>query len=679
MTLAAAAAAIDCPILIERAKAGKRKGGDEGFVRLFKDALMLTALATLLIVVRAAHSEEVDPLKPPAIAIRSVPIVPAEIEERLRQYQNTRAAVFHGWSPDGNGLLIATRFGNTAQLHRVYEPGGRRDQITFFDEPVTGRFIPKASDGALLLSMSQGGSEKDQIYLFDEESGRARRLTDGRSRNVLQAVTRDGTKIAFASNARNGRDTDLYVAQPRVAGSLKLVLKSDGEFWEAEDWSGDGSKLLINRYVSINESYPAILDVATGNKRMIPIPTKPPVSFESLRFSPDSKSVYLATDARGEFRQLARLDLETLRYTWLTDNIPWDVDAIEVDPKTGRVAFTVNEDGASVLHLLEGDRTSRVDHPPGVITGLEFSPDGGRLGFTLARYDAPADAYSITPADRKLVRWTYSEVGGLNPATFIPPAPIRFASFDGRKIPAYVYRPRGASRENPVPVLIMIHGGPEAQFRPFFSGFEQFFINELGFAVIAPNVRGSAGYGKTYLKLDNAEKREDSVRDIGSLLDWIATQPDLDAKRVAVMGGSYGGYMVLASLTHYSNRIRAGVDIVGVASFNTMLKTTSAYRRDLRRAEYGDERDPKMQAFFRRIDPLNNAGNIHSALLVAHGRNDPRVPFSEAEQIVAKVRANGNTVWTVYADNEGHGFQKKANRDYLNDVIALFLKRNLAP
>ncbi|HUE16240.1 MAG TPA: alpha/beta fold hydrolase [Planctomycetaceae bacterium] len=640
---------------------------------------MLIALATLFVVVRAAHSEEVDALKPPAIVTRSVPVVPAEIEERLRQYQNTRAAAFHGWSPDGKGLLIATRFGNTAQLHRVYEPSGRRDQITFFDEPVTGRFIPKATDGALLLSMSQGGSERDQIYLFDAASGHATRLTDGRSRNQLQAVTRDGSKIAFASNARNGRDTDLYVLESRVPGSLKLVLKGDGEFWEAHDWSGDGSRLLINRFVSINESYPGVLDVATGNKRMIPIPAKPPVSFESLRFSPDSKTVYLATDAHGEFRQLARLELDTLRYTWLTENIPWDVDAIEVEPKTGRVAFTVNEDGANVLYLLARDQPARIEHPPGVITGLEFSPDGSRLGFTLARYEAPPDAYSINLADRKLVRWTYSEMGGLNPATFMAPATVRFTTFDGRKIPAYIYRPRGASRETPVPVLISIHGGPEGQYRPFFSGLEQFFINELGFAVIAPNVRGSAGYGKTYLKLDNADKREDSVRDIGGLLDWIATQPDLDAKRVAVMGGSYGGYMVLASLTHYSERIRAGVDIVGVASFNTMLKTTSAYRRDLRRAEYGDERDPKMQAFFRRTDPLNNAGSIHSALLVAHGRNDPRVPFSEAEQIVAKVRANGNTVWTVYADNEGHGFQKKANRDYLNDVIALFLKRNLAP
>ena len=237
---------------------------------------MLYALATLFIVTRAVHPEEIDSLKPPAIVTRSVPIVPAEIEERLRQYQNTRTAAFHGWSPDGKGILIATRFGNTAQLHRVYEPGGRREQITFFDEPVTGRFIPQAADGALLLSMSEGGSERDQIYLFTPKGGRAKRLTDGRSRNMLQAVTRDGNKLAFASNARNGRDTDLYVIEPRVPGSLKLVLKSDGQFWQAEDWSADGTKLLVLRYVSINESYPAILDVATGEKKKLPIPGKSP-------------------------------------------------------------------------------------------------------------------------------------------------------------------------------------------------------------------------------------------------------------------------------------------------------------------------------------------------------------------------------------------------------------------
>ncbi|MBW8884331.1 MAG: S9 family peptidase, partial [Planctomycetia bacterium] len=366
---------------------------------------------------------------------------------------------------------------------------------------------------------------------------------------------------------------------------------------------------------------------------------------------------------------------------WLTSDIQWDANSIEIDKDHGNAAFTVNADGASQLYLLERQESSNwkrreLQVPIGIVTSLEFSPDGKHLGFTLARPNAPADAHSIELATGKLTRWTYSEVGGLNPASFVTAERIRFPSFDKREIPAWYFRPRSASRDKKVPVLINIHGGPESQAQPFFSGTIQFYLNEMGIAVILPNVRGSAGYGKTYLKLDNAEKREDSVKDIGGLLDWIAKQPELDASRVAVTGGSYGGYMVLASLTHFGDRIKAGVDYVGICNFNTFLANTSPYRVELRRAEYGDEREGKMKAVFDRISPANNVDKIISALLVAHGRNDPRVPFSEAEQIVAKVRSRGRTVWTVYADNEGHGFAKKDNADYLRTVEAWFLKKS---
>jgi dipeptidyl aminopeptidase/acylaminoacyl peptidase len=348
-----------------------------------------------------------------------------------------------------------------------------------------------------------------------------------------------------------------------------------------------------------------------------------------------------------------------------------------VDPTTGAVAFTINQDGASRLYLLEGNAHRELKLPLGIVAGVEFSPDGKDLGFTLARPDAPADAYSLRLADGSLTRWTYSEVGGLDPASFIVPARIQFSTFDGRQIPAYYYKPRTASSDHRAAVLVNIHGGPEGQYRPLFSGITQYQANEMGLAVIYPNVRGSAGYGKTYLQLDNAEKREDSVRDIGALLEWIRSQPELDASRVAVTGGSYGGYMVLASLVNFPDRIKAGIDIVGIANFITFMERTSPYRQDLRRAEYGDERKPEMRAVFERINPSNRADKIRSALLVAHGTNDPRVPFSEAQQIAEKVRAAGRPVWTVYADNEGHGFAKKDNRDYLTAVEVLFLGENL--
>jgi len=628
------------------------------------------------LVVRA---EETDPRRPAAIEAKEVPVVPAELMAKLAQYQSVRGASFRGFAPDGSGILIGTRFGNSSQLHRVYEPGGRREQITFFDEPVSGSFLPKATDGAIVMLMDSGGNENDQVYLLDRQKFATTRLTDGKSRNKLGAVRPDGSQIVVTSNQRNGRDVDLYLADPRQPGSMKLVMQVDQQTWSAYDWSRDGKTLLLNRYVSANESYPALLDVASGQRTELPRPTKDKAAFGPMAFAVDGKSILIASDAGGEFSRLARLDLASQKYTWLTDDIPWDVSDIAVEPITGDIVVVVNEDGASRLYLLShGDGSRRaLKLPLGIVSGLEFSPDGRRLGFTLARPDSPPDAYSLTVAEGELTRWTFSEVGGLNPASFLAPSRIQFKSFDDRMIPAYYFRPRVASSSKKVPVFISIHGGPESQYQPFFSPIIQYHLNELGMAVICPNVRGSSGYGKTYLALDNAEKREDSVKDIGALLDWIAQQPELDSSRVVVSGGSYGGYMVLASLTHFGERIKAGIDNVGIANFVTFLERTAPYRVDLRRAEYGDERDPRMRATFDRISPLNNADKIRSALMVVHGRNDPRVPFFEAEQIAAKVRASGKPVWTLFANNEGHGFAKRDNSDYQRAVEVLFLKQHL--
>jgi dipeptidyl aminopeptidase/acylaminoacyl peptidase len=619
--------------------------------------------------------------KPTAIQTEDVPPIPAEFAARLSQYQNTRAASFAGWSPDGKGILVATRFANSAQLHRVYEPGGRREQITFFDEPTHGEFIPKATDGAILCYMSQGGNENYQIYLLDRTKYTTTLLTDGKSMNGIEVVRDDGKLMIVSSNKRNGRDIDLFVVDPRKPGYERTLMEVNNESWSADDWSKDGKSVLLSRYVSINESYPAILDFESGKRRDLPLPGKEKAAIGRFKFAPDGKKAYIACDADSEFLRLAVLDLESGKYEWLTTDIPWDISGLRVHEETGKVAFHVNADGVSQLYLLEpqagGKLTRReLKLPTGIVSSVEFSTDGKLLGFTLARPDAPADAYSFELGSGKLTRWTFSEVGGLNPASFVSAERIRFKSFDDREIPGWYYKPKSASRDKKAPVLINIHGGPESQAQPFFSGTTQFYLNELGVAVIYPNVRGSAGYGKTYLKLDNAEKREDSVKDIGALLDWIARQPELDASRVAVTGGSYGGFMVLSSLTHFGARLKAGVDIVGICNFNTFLKNTSPYRVDLRRAEYGDERDEKMRAVFERISPANQADKIVSALLVCHGKNDPRVPFSEAVQIAAMVRARGRTVWTVFADNEGHGFAKKDNADYFRAVEAWFIKRS---
>ncbi|HEY4311699.1 MAG TPA: prolyl oligopeptidase family serine peptidase [Pirellulales bacterium] len=641
-----------------------------------------TALALLLATaIAAANAEEpADPNRPAAIATTGVPTVPQALVDRLTQYQNMRSAEFLGWSDqpgDNAGILIRTRFGNSVQLHRVYTPGGRREQITFFDEPCTGNFIPQAKDGAILISMSKGGNENEQVYLLDRAAFKTTLLTDGKTRNLLGPVEHSGARMIVNSNRRNNRDTDVYIADTRKPDSMQILYETSGEYWLATDWSLDGTRLLMNRYVSANESYPAIFDIAKKEMKPLPIPAEGKVSFGTLVFAKDGASAFVTCDAKGEFLQLARLDLTTLSYEWLTEDISWDVADVVVDPTTGAVVFTINEDGASRLFVLEGKNKRELKLPLGIVTGLEFSPDGATLGFSIARPDAPADAYTCKLADGALTRWTFSEVGGLDPASFVVPERIQFPTFDGRQIPAYVFKPRTASPEHKTAVLINIHGGPEGQYRPLFSGVTQYQVNEMGLAVIYPNVRGSAGYGKTYLQLDNAERREDSVRDIGALLDWVKTRPEFDASRVAVTGGSYGGYMVLASLVNFPDRIKAGIDIVGIANFITFLQNTSPYRQDLRRAEYGDERKPEMRAVFEQINPAGRVDKVQSALLVVHGVNDPRVPFSEAQQIADRVRAAGRAVWTVYADNEGHGFAKKDNRDYLTAVEALFLGENL--
>ena len=607
-----------------------------------------------------------DPRRPPAITVEGVPVIPAPMFERLNQYQNVRSAGVRDWTRDGKSILIGTRFGSTTQLHFVHMAGGRREQLTFANEPIADAAI--AHDGSVLYGMGSGGDENFQLYRLDLKTGRAALLTDGKSRNNMGPLDPPGRRLAFSSTKRNGKIPDLYV-HDLVSGETSLMLEVAEPGWGVADWSPDGSKAILFHYVSVNESYLHLFDVKASKKTPIPIPGNVKAAHDAVKFV-SNDTLYLSSDAEGEFKHLARVDLASMKYTWLTKDIPWDVTSIEVHGS--KALFTVNEDGRTRLFQLEGDKRTAIDLPSGLVSGIRSSPDGTRVAMTINRADAPGDAYVLEGG--KLERWTYSEVGGLDTSTFIAPERFEYKSFDGRMIPAYCYRPRNVAK---APVLISIHGGPEGQFQPSFNPMIQFELVELGMAVIAPNVRGSTGYGKTYVTLDNADKREDSVKDIGALLDWIQSRPELDSSRVAVLGGSYGGYMVLASLVHFGERLRAGVDIVGIANFISFLEKTAGYRQDLRRAEYGDERDPKMREVFERISPANHAEKIKSSLLVIHGKQDPRVPVFEAEQIAAKVRATGRKVWTVIADNEGHGFAKKENSTYMNGVIVQFLQEHL--
>jgi dipeptidyl aminopeptidase/acylaminoacyl peptidase len=615
----------------------------------------------------------------PTVVLDGTPEIPASLRARLDQYTNTRRASLAGIAPDGGSVVVLTRFAETAQLHHVASPMGARTQLTFTEEPVRGARLVPGDPRRITFLADVGGAEDYQIFALDRRNGRIALLTDGESRHTDWVFSRDGSVVAFNSNARNGQDVDVYLAQGLEMREARRLTSEEGH-WYPIEISRDGRHLLVGHYVSINDSRVHRIDLRSGEMTRL-TPEEPLASYRDAAFDRDGSRVYLTTDRDGEFVELYEMDPASPTDPWrpLSREIRWNVEAIALSPDGRTLAFTTNEDGYSVLRLLD-TRSRRVTAPRGiprgVIRDLAFAEDAAVLGMSVLGPTLSGDTYTYDLRARRLTRWTESEIGGLEASSFVEPTLIRYETFDEREIPAFYYRPPG---DGPFPLVVMIHGGPESQARPYFSPLTQYLASERGIAVLVPNVRGSDGYGKSYLLLDNGARREDSVRDIGALLDWTAAQDELDASRAAVFGGSYGGYMVLASLVHFGERLRAGVDVVGISSFVTFLENTRAYRRDLRRAEYGDERDPEMRATLQRISPLTRAAEIRSALFVAHGANDPRVPASEAEQLVDAVRGAGQDVWYMLARNEGHGFRRKENRDLFMQLTAMFLEEQLLP
>lgn len=632
-----------------------------------------TAAACLLLAAGASADTSATVDIPGNLVIDGVPPLPAALSDTLQRYQNTRGAGLSGWMDDG--ILIGTRFANTAQLHRVDSPLGMRRQITFFDEPVGGASINPGTRRGFAYLKDTGGSEFYQLFWHDADSGETTMLSDGKSRYMGPSWSPSGERLAYATTAGNGVEWDLHITD--LDGGRTVLQEGEGVGWGIRHWSSDESRILASRYISINESELYEFVVATGERRRLLGDVTAAIG--GAVYGADG-GIYFTSDRDGEFMRLHRLDPATGAVRSLTTDTPWNVESFALSKDRTLLAYTFNEDGLSrleVRNLSTGALLTLPNLPQGIIGGLRFKPDGAKLGFTLRSATTPTDIFSIdlgaNGADN-LVRWTEGEIGNLRREDLVAPATIRYESFDGRQIPALVYRPAGPG---PHPVLISIHGGPEGQSRPGFSPTFQFYVQELGIAVIQPNVRGSSGYGKSYLLLDNGRKREDSVRDIGALLDWVENQSDLDSDRVAVTGGSYGGYMVLAALVHYGDRLRAAMESVGISNFVTFLKNTQPYRKDLRRVEYGDERDESMREFLESISPLNHVEKIDTPMLISQGLNDPRVPASESEQIVAALRERDVPVWYVLAEDEGHGFRKKDNRDYLAAAAAMFLRERL--
>lgn len=601
--------------------------------------------------------------KPPAITTENVGRLPlGYVTGNLEAIKvGMDSKTFSDWLPGDRGMLIWSSHRIVdRRLHRVPEVGADPAFLPELDRRAavyTGRGRSDA-----IVRWDEGGTEAYQLYSWTPDGGPPVRLTDGEERARFGDFEPGGGRIAYVSTRRNGTDNDLYVVDPANPGSEELVLETEGT-WGVWDWSPTADRLLLDRFVSNFENELYDFDLETRVLRLVSDTTGDPVRYGSAQWSPDGRGLFYTSDRDSEFRSLRRLDLETGEEAVLVD-MPWDITRIQQPADGSYLVLQANEDARPAFY--------RYGVGSGTIAPIDFGLGGHVYSATLHPNRPLLAVTHGDPTGRRRVYVHDLDIGAAELWAGDPPADealpeariVHYPTFDSvggapRNIPAIVYPGLG---DGPHPVIVDIHGGPESQAGVSPGSFLP--IQRKGITVIRPNVRGSTGYGKTYQSLDNGYRREDAVRDIGALLDWLETRPELDATRVLVMGGSYGGYMTLASLVHFGQRFRCGVDIVGISNFVTFLENTADYRRDLRRPEYGDERDPEMRAFLESISPLNNAEKIVSPLMVVQGANDPRVPVTEAEQMVTRVREVGTPVRYIVAADEGHGFRNPWNAIY---------------
>jgi dipeptidyl aminopeptidase/acylaminoacyl peptidase len=613
------------------------------------------------------------------LVVENIPQVPQAIADKANQYGEFRSAGFADWDPVKREMLISTRFADVPQIHLVKMPGGARTQLTFFPDRTGGAHYGPKGD-YFVFSKDIGGGEWFQLYRYDLASGNVTLLTDGQSRNTDAVYSSNSDLVAYSSTRRTKQDTDIWVMDPRDPKSDRMLLQLQGGGWQSLDWSPDNKQLLVVNEVSANESYLYLVDVAKGEKKLLTPKGQEEVAYGETHFSKDGKGFYGTTDRDSEFQRLAYFDLGSMQPVYLTTDIKWDVTGFDISDDGKTLAFLTNEDGISKLYLM--DTGTKKYHPAanipvGLIGGLKFHKNNHDLGLVLTSSRSTADAYSLDIKTGKLERWTYSETGGLNTANFAEPKLIKWQTFDGKTISGFLYMPDPAKFPGKRPVIVNIHGGPEGQYRPGFLGRNNYFLSEMGVALVFPNVRGSTGYGKTFLKLDNGMHRDDTYKDTGALLDWIKQNPQLDGDKIMITGGSYGGHMTWATATFYNDKICCSLPIVGMSNLVTLLEHTEAYRRDLRRVEYGDERDPKMREYLEKIAPLNNSEKIRKPVFAVVGKNDPRVPWTESRQMLDKLKSNGIPTWFLMANDEGHGYAKKKNQDFQFYATIMFVRQFL--
>lgn len=618
---------------------------------------------------------------PSTIVTQGVPRIPLEQVRRFDPYQKSYTVTFQGWYGTRRQMLVA----KPGQVLLAEAPGSEPRWLNVFDGPV-GRAFPRPGHDQFVATIDRDGRERDQFFLADHRGGKPELLTDGRSRNLYPRWSDSGQFLAFADGSFENDRQVIRLLDPSAELSKRRIKDlAVGSLPGA--WSPDDRRIAVVTELGGRQNNVVVVDLESGREEAVGRQIAYSTSRDSrrpimMRWSSDGRALYWTSPGNLDFVGLVRYELESKKETWLTPSLRWDVDEFDVSSDGRTIVLIANEDGISKLHVLDAETGKEREAPPlpmGRASGLAFRPGSLEFGFTLDTPSAPARVHSYDLDTGRAELWGTSKREGRDPGAVDDVRLVRFRSFDGVEIPAFVYRPDRRAFRAPFPVLISLHGGPMEQVRATYLNTSAYDVNELGIAVVLPNVRGSSGYGLIYEHLDDGANREGSIKDVGALLDWIATQPDLDKDRVAVAGGSYGGFLSLSSLARYGNRLCAGIDICGISDLSIFLANTAPRNQAPYLAEYGDVRDPRKAAFLHDVSPLSRTSKINLPLLVVHGDNDPRVPVSEAARLVTEVRKNGGPVWCVLGKGEGHGFTRAENIWYLIHVQNLFLYRYLGP
>lgn len=649
--------------------------------RRFAQSRFVAFVLVNISLILCAHgvSAQTDEIAPGAnLVTEGIPKIPSSLVRVAQRYTtNAYGLPVAGWDATKPEIWIKDLKSDATVVYRVAKPEGATEPVLTISTGVYDIYY-QPQRNYLIYNRDTNGNEQFQMYLYNLDTNKSTLLTDGKSRNTEPVWSNGGDRIIFSSSPAGGKGVSLSVLDPLDPQTNHVISQSSGTYFKAYDWSPDDRQAVFVEYTSNTTSALWLIDIGTGAKTLLSFKEKPDEYYDFPHFAKDGKGIYVVTDHESDFRRLAYIDLAAKSFAYLSGGKS-DVEDFKSAPDGQTVAYISNEEGISHLHLIDvkSRREKSVPNLPlGIISDLCWHKNSQDLAFNFKSARTPTDVYSLNIGTGDVRRWTKGKTGEADITKIPEPELIHWKSFDDKVMSGFLFLPP-AKWTGKRPVVIEIHGGPEEQYRPTFWGQDNYVLNELGVARIYPNVRGSTGYGKAFVNLDNGFKREDSVKDLGALLDWIKAQPSLDATRVMLTGASYGGFMALSVAANFSDRISAAQSIVGPSNLVTFLENTEGWRRDVRRAEYGDERDSKMREFLERIAPLNNAQKIKKPLFIVQGMNDPRVKTSEAEQIISAVKKKRTPVWYLLAKDEGHDFANQKTIDFQFYATVLFMQEYL--